>query len=70
MVNSHGAIRVTVYRKDITWGKAVLCKSAFKGGGGGALYSYFRTNLTTGKTRRSVILTLLTINANSKVGGN
>ena len=24
----------TVYRKDITWGKAVLCKSAFKGGGG------------------------------------
>ena len=35
MVNSHGAIRVAVYRKDITWGKAVLCKSAFKGGGGG-----------------------------------
>ena len=70
MVNSHGAIRVTVYRKDITWGKAVLCKSAFKGGGGGPLYSDFRTNLTTGKTRRSVILTLLTINANSKVGGN
>ena len=70
MVDSHGAIRVAVYRKDITWGKAVLCKSAFKGGGGGSLYSYFRTNLTTGKTRRSVILTLLTINANSKVGGN
>ena len=68
MVNSHGAIRVAVYRKDITWGKAVLCKSAFKVGG--SLYSYFRTNLTTGKTRRSVILTLLTINANSKVGGN
>ena len=69
MVDSHGAIRVTVYRKDITWGKAVLCKSAFKGGGG-SLHSYFRTNLTTAKTRRSVILTLLTINANSKVGGN
>ena len=34
MVDSHGAIRVTVYRKDITWGKAVLCKSAFKGGWG------------------------------------
>ena len=69
MVDSHGAIRVAVYNKDITWGKAVLCKTAFKGRGG-SLYSYLRTNLTTGKTRRSVILTLLTINANSKVGGN
>lgn len=70
MVDSHGAIRVAVYRKDITWGKAVVCKSAFKWGGRGSLYSYFRTYLTTGKTRRSVILTLLTINANSKAGGN
>ena len=42
MLDSHGAIRVTVYRKDITWGKAVLCKSAFKGGGGHCIHTLER----------------------------
>ena len=38
MVDSHGAIRVAVYSKDITWGKAVLCKTAFKGRGGHCIH--------------------------------
>lgn len=44
MVDSHGAIRVAVYRKDITWGKAVLFKSAFKwraGGGGVTVFIFY-----------------------------